>query len=236
MRGATNLYLMVLYEACVCRGVVGVCSAPGLSLQRETGRLTMLWTRTLEMLCVCQSLRFPKPLDPRNNPSCRTISFTRPDSLNSSIRKSILTGNGVRAHLFDVYNHVSVVTVYMCSKLWFTPGVLPAVSLSFFCRKSINYHVPFNVDVENPEEWQKSEQEKIDTAETLSDEQAAEKDELLQSGFSDWSRRDFNQFVRAVGEYGRENVEKISTEVEGKEPANVRRLSVYLLTNNCVHD
>ena len=80
------------------------------------------------------------------------------------------------------------------------------------------------MEVENPEEWQKSEQEKIDNAEPLSEEQIAEKEELLQSGFSNWSRREFNQFVRAVGEYGRDNIDKICTEVEGKEPQEVSNL------------
>ena len=95
---------------------------------------------------------------------------------------------------------------------------------SYHFRKSINYRVPLNVDVEDPEEWQKTEQEKIDTAEPLSEDQLAEKEKLLQSGFSDWSRRDFNQFVRAVGEYGRDSVEKVATEVEGKEPKEVTAL------------
>lgn len=82
--------------------------------------------------------------------------------------------------------------------------------------------MPLNLEAEDPEEWQKSEQEKIDTAEPLTEEQTAEKESLLQSGFSNWSRRDFNQFVRAVGEYGRETMDKICTEVEGKEPKEVR--------------
>lgn len=35
-------------------------------------------------------------------------------------------------------------------------------------------------------------------------------------GFSDWSRRDFNQFVRMCGEYGRDDLDSICKEVEGK--------------------
>ena len=83
--------------------------------------------------------------------------------------------------------------------------------------------MPLNLEAENPEEWQKSEQEKIDSAEPLTEEQITEKEDLLQSGFSGWSRRDFNQFVRAVGEYGRDNIDKICQEVEGKEPKEVSR-------------
>lgn len=36
-----------------------------------------------------------------------------------------------------------------------------------------------------------------DDPQPLSEEEAAEKDKLLQEGFSNWNRRDFNAFVRA---------------------------------------
>ena len=91
----------------------------------------------------------------------------------------------------------------------------------FSHRKSINYKVPLNLEVENPEEWQKEEQERIDTAEPLSEEQLQEKESLLQEGFSDWSRRDFNQFVRSCAEHGREDIDSVCKEVEGKEPDEV---------------
>lgn len=45
---------------------------------------------------------------------------------------------------------------------------------------------------------------------------------LCTQGFSDWSRRDFNQFVKACAEYGRDDVNNISKEVEGKEQDEVR--------------
>ena len=40
-------------------------------------------------------------------------------------------------------------------------------------------------------------------------------------GFSDWSRRDFNQFVRMCGEYGRDDLDSICKEVEGKTEEEV---------------
>ena len=40
--------------------------------------------------------------------------------------------------------------------------------------------VPMNLEAENPEEWQKEEQERIDNAEPLSEEQQQEKESLLQ--------------------------------------------------------
>jgi len=39
--------------------------------------------------------------------------------------------------------------------------------------------VPLNLDAENPEEWQKEEQERIDNAEPLTEEQQQEKESLL---------------------------------------------------------
>ena len=46
--------------------------------------------------------------------------------------------------------------------------------------------VPLNLDVENPEEWQKEEQERIDSAEPLTEEQQQEKESLLKE--VRWSR------------------------------------------------
>lgn len=98
--------------------------------------------------------------------------------------------------------------------------------------------VPLNPEVEDPEAFRKEEQERIDTAEPLTEEETAEKERLLQEvarticmdcvthvscvqGFSDWSRRDFNQFVRMCGEYGREDLDSICKEVEGKTEEEV---------------
>ena len=50
----------------------------------------------------------------------------------------------------------------------------------YFYRKSLGYKVPLNPDLPNPEEAQQEEQEKIDMAELLTDEQLKEKEELLQ--------------------------------------------------------
>ena len=85
--------------------------------------------------------------------------------------------------------------------------------------------MPLNLDVENPEAWQKEEQEKIDTAEPLNEEQLQEKESLLQEGYGHWVRKDFNHFVRACAEYGRDDIDSICMEVEGKEPDEVRKYS-----------
>ena len=48
-----------------------------------------------------------------------------------------------------------------------------------------------------------------------------EKDSLLTQGFGDWNKKDFNQFVKLCAEYGRDDVDSISAEVEGKTPDQV---------------
>lgn len=43
---------------------------------------------------------------------------------------------------------------------------------------------------------------------------------LLQ-GFTNWNKRDFNQFIKANEKYGRDDIDNIAREVEGKSPEEV---------------
>lgn len=54
-------------------------------------------------------------------------------------------------------------------------------------RKSIGYRVPLNPEIPDAEEAQKEEQEKIDSAEPLSDEQLKEKEDLMQQVREFWT-------------------------------------------------
>ena len=38
----------------------------------------------------------------------------------------------------------------------------------------------------------------------------------------EWNKRDFNQFIKANEKYGRDDIDKISREVEGKTPEEVK--------------
>ena len=79
--------------------------------------------------------------------------------------------------------------------------------------------MPKNPDLgSDAERVRKEEQRKIDDAEPLNEEELAEKEDLLKQGFSNWSKRDFNQFIKANEKYGRDDIEGISKEVEGKTP------------------
>ncbi|KAE9455218.1 hypothetical protein C3L33_12848, partial [Rhododendron williamsianum] len=57
----------------------------------------------------------------------------------------------------------------------------------------------------------------------LTAEEQEEKEQLLEEGFSTWSRRDFNTFIRACEKYGRNDVKGIASEMEGKSEEEVER-------------
>ncbi|XP_008458481.2 ISWI chromatin-remodeling complex ATPase CHR11 isoform X1 [Cucumis melo] len=69
------------------------------------------------------------------------------------------------------------------------------------------------IDVEEPEE----------VGDPLTAEELEEKERLLEEGFSSWSRRDFNTFIRACEKYGRNDIKSISSEMEGKTEEEVER-------------
>lgn len=69
------------------------------------------------------------------------------------------------------------------------------------------------IDVEEPE----------DIGDPLTAEEQEEKEQLLEEGFSTWSRRDFNTFIRACEKYGRNDIKSIASEMEGKTEEEVER-------------
>lgn len=75
-------------------------------------------------------------------------------------------------------------------------------------QRSIGYRVPLREPgegekAEDVEEERKKEQEFIDTAEALTEEEVEEKEQLAQEGFGNWNRREFQIFVRGCERYGR---------------------------------
>ncbi|EEF45493.1 ISWI chromatin-remodeling complex ATPase CHR11 [Ricinus communis] len=70
-----------------------------------------------------------------------------------------------------------------------------------------------SIDVDEPEEG----------GEPLTAEELEEKERLLEEGFSSWSRRDFNTFIRACEKYGRNDIKSIASEMEGKTEEEVER-------------
>ncbi|KAI3459296.1 hypothetical protein Pfo_015959 [Paulownia fortunei] len=62
-----------------------------------------------------------------------------------------------------------------------------------------------------------------DLGDPLTAEEQEEKERLLEEGFSTWSRRDFNSFIRACEKYGRNDIRGIASEMEGKTEEEVGR-------------
>ncbi|XP_047950941.1 ISWI chromatin-remodeling complex ATPase CHR11 isoform X2 [Salvia hispanica] len=69
------------------------------------------------------------------------------------------------------------------------------------------------IDVDEPE----------DVGDPLTAEEQEEKERLLEEGFSTWSRKDFNTFIRACEKYGRNDIRGIASEMEGKTEEEVER-------------
>lgn len=76
-------------------------------------------------------------------------------------------------------------------------------------------------DLESREADQELAQKEIDNAEPLTEEEKAEKERLIEKGFPEWNKRDFQQFLNGSAKYGRTNYEGISEEVDGKNPDEI---------------
>ncbi|KAK4164477.1 ISWI chromatin-remodeling complex ATPase ISW2 [Cladorrhinum sp. PSN259] len=95
-----------------------------------------------------------------------------------------------------------------------------------YYRKEIGYKVPLpEGDDENLSEREAEralDQQEIDNATPLTEEEQEEKQKLAQQGFGEWNRRDFQQFINGSGRYGRHNYEEIALEVDNKTPAEIK--------------
>ncbi|WWD08624.1 hypothetical protein V865_006737 [Kwoniella europaea PYCC6329] len=94
-------------------------------------------------------------------------------------------------------------------------------------RKSLNYVVPSREpeEGETPEQVEAEraeEQERINNAEPLTEEEAAEKDTLVGEGFPDWQRRHYQAFVRGVEKFGRDALDKVALEISDHTEDAVR--------------
>lgn len=94
-----------------------------------------------------------------------------------------------------------------------------------YYRKQIGFKAPLpsnKDDLEDREAEQKLEQEEIDSAEPLTEEEVEEKTRLAQYGFSKWNRRDFSQFISLSGKFGRNNYEDIAAGIEDKSVDDIK--------------
>ncbi|KAI0473148.1 chromatin-remodeling complex ATPase-like protein [Xylariaceae sp. FL0804] len=95
-----------------------------------------------------------------------------------------------------------------------------------YYRKEIGYKVPLSDgDDDNLSEREAEralDQQEIDSATPLNEEELEEKQKLSLQGFGDWNRRDFQQFINGSHKYGRNDFERISEEVDSKTPAEIK--------------
>ncbi|OJA19787.1 hypothetical protein AZE42_11369 [Rhizopogon vesiculosus] len=71
-------------------------------------------------------------------------------------------------------------------------------------------------------------QEFIDNAEPLTEEEQALKEKYTDAGFHAWSRRDFQQFIRALENYGwTDDYELLASEIQDKDWREVKRYYLY---------
>ncbi|KAJ3102943.1 hypothetical protein HDU97_000182 [Phlyctochytrium planicorne] len=67
------------------------------------------------------------------------------------------------------------------------------------------------------------EQAKIDSAEPWTEADQSEKEALMQQGFENWTRKDFQAFIKANAEHGRDNIVSIAKDIEGKTFEEVKK-------------
>lgn len=102
---------------------------------------------------------------------------------------------------------------------------------TLYLRKQVGYKVPPVPEEGDPEELKEQEREraeeqrKIDEAVPLTEQEEEERKALYKKGFSNWSKKDFTSFINACAKYGRNNLQAIASEVEGKTLEEVKKYS-----------
>ena len=95
-----------------------------------------------------------------------------------------------------------------------------------YYRNEIGYKVPLSDGDEDNlaerEAERDAEQQVIDNATPLTDEERQEKEELATQGFGEWNKRDFQQFINGSAKSGRNDYVGISDEVDSKDPAEIK--------------
>ncbi|KAG7812119.1 hypothetical protein KL921_001351 [Ogataea angusta] len=79
--------------------------------------------------------------------------------------------------------------------------------------------------VEKGKQRQREEQQKIDTAEELTEEEQKQKEELLTQGFANWNKRDFLSFVHSCARHGSKSYAAIAADLRTKSVDDVKAYS-----------
>jgi len=75
---------------------------------------------------------------------------------------------------------------------------------------------------EKEKEKEKEKNSEDETIEELTEEEEVEKEELMKKGFADWTRREFNAFIKGCERFGRDHLGKIAESIETKTEKEVK--------------
>lgn len=123
-------------------------------------------------------------------------------------------------------------TIHIQDHQFFNPAVKELLEKEqLYYKKTINYKVTAadfegsDFDNDDIQKMRKEEQAKINKAVPLTEEEEALKQEYLESAFSNWSRRDFTNFVQHCAKFGRDNYELIAEQYSNKTADDVKKYS-----------
>ncbi len=90
-------------------------------------------------------------------------------------------------------------------------------------QRSVGYIIPEQADEDDARRAEReAEQQVIDTAEPLTEEEVARKEKLVDDGFPHWTRRDYQALLRALEKHGRVDDDTIAAELaDQKTPEEV---------------
>lgn len=146
-------------------------------------------------------------------------------SIDSYYRNALATGGRVADTKPKIPRAPKQITIHDYQFFSKRLGELQDKETAFF-RKENQIKAPLpdgsEEDLEARQEDQRLEQAEIDNADPLTEQEQEEKQTLIDKGFPDWNRRDFQQFINGSAKHGRINYEGIAEEVDGKEPKEIK--------------
>lgn len=148
-------------------------------------------------------------------------------SMDVYYRKTLQTGGRTAETRQRIPRAPKQVTIH--DYQFFPPGLAELQDKeTAYYRKENNIKAPLAEGTEEDLEARLADQElaqkEIDNAEPLTEAEKEKKDRLIDQGFPEWNKRDFQQFINGSAKFGRDNWDGISTEVDGK---NIEQIKQY---------
>ena len=78
-----------------------------------------------------------------------------------------------------------------------------------------------NDNNENKKDNEKSNEEEEEEIREMTEKEIEEKEELMKQGYANWDRKDYNNFIKAMEAYGRNNIDLISRQISNKNKEEI---------------